>query len=125
MRKFHSLARGRDSRQEVIPLCVVSEAQYEFIHDLVFADGAGDGRHLRILGNLVYEVLAVKAADPLAPEATRHDRNAVHIGFGDHSFHRGVNVKISKFSCDMSVAECTEVGQFSWVRADIGYFHFW
>ena len=32
VRKFHSLARGRDSRQQVIPLSVVSEAQNKFIH---------------------------------------------------------------------------------------------
>src|SRR5215471_16751810 len=78
VRKFHFLPSWRDPRQQVIPLCVVGEAHNELVHDLVFADSAGDGSHLRIFGNLIYEVLAVKAADALAPEASRHDRNAVH-----------------------------------------------
>ena len=43
----------------------------EFVDDLVFSDGAGDGRHLRIFGDLVYEVLAVKATDFPAAEAPR------------------------------------------------------
>src|SRR5215472_13788805 len=31
VRKVYSLARGRDSRQQVVPLCVVGEAEYEFV----------------------------------------------------------------------------------------------
>ena len=125
MRKFHSLAGGRDSREQVVPLCVVSEAQYEFVHYLVFADGARDGRHLRIFGDLVYEVLTVKAADSFAPETSRHDRNAVHIGFGDHCFHRGVNVKIGRLSCDVPVAERTEIGKLMGLWRQTSAFLLW
>jgi hypothetical protein len=35
------------------------ETQNEFVHDLVFPDGAGDGRNLRVLRDLVYEMLTV------------------------------------------------------------------
>src|SRR5215831_14708484 len=83
VREFDFLPSWRDPRQQVIPLCVVSEAHNEFVYDLVLADGPGNGRHLRVFGDLVYEVLAVKAADALTPEASCHDRNAVDIGFGD------------------------------------------
>jgi hypothetical protein len=53
----------------------------------------------------IYEVLAVEAADTLPAGTARHDRNAVHIRFGDHRFHRGVNIKIRKLSRDVPVEE--------------------
>jgi hypothetical protein len=93
VRKLDALAGGRDSRQQIIPLCVVSEAHDKFVHHLVFANGAGDGCHLRIFGDLVYEVLTVKAADALGAEAARHARNAVHVGFRDHGFHGAVEAQ--------------------------------
>src|SRR5260370_34406748 len=111
MRKFHSLAGGRDSWQQVIPLCVVSEAQNEFVYDLIFPDGTGDGRHRRIFGNLVYEVLAVKAADTLPTEPAGHGRDAVHVRFGNHCFHGALNIKIGKLSGDMLVEERAEIGR--------------
>jgi hypothetical protein len=46
----------------------VREAQNKFIHYLVFADRAGNRCHLRIFGDLVYEVLPVKLADSLAAD---------------------------------------------------------
>src|SRR5258708_1903216 len=96
MRKVHALARRRDSRQQVIPLGVVSEADDEFVHHLVFADSPRDGRDFRILRDLVYEVLAIEASYSLTAETTRHDGYAVHVRFGDHRFHSGVDVAIGK-----------------------------
>ena len=69
VRKFHFLSSWRDPWQQVIPLCVVSKTHNKFVHYLVFADGAGDGRDLRIFGDLIYEVLAVKTTDFLAAGA--------------------------------------------------------
>src|SRR5215471_17501874 len=111
VRKIDLLSSWRDPWQQVIPLCVVSEAHNEFVDDLVFSDGAGDGRHLRIFGDLVYEVLAVETTDSFAPEASRHDGNAVDIGFGDHRFHGGVNIKIGKLTRDVAVEERTQIGR--------------
>jgi hypothetical protein len=62
------------------------ETQNKFVHDLVFPDRAGDGRHLRVLRHLVYEMLTVKAADFMTPYATGHNCYAVHIGFEHHMF---------------------------------------
>jgi hypothetical protein len=47
----------RVSGKQIVQLRIVREAHNEFVHDLVFADSAGDGRNLRISGNLAYEVL--------------------------------------------------------------------
>ena len=62
VRQLHSLPGRRDSGQQV-PLCVVSEAHDQFIHYLNFADGSRDRRDSGIFRDLVYEVLAVKAAN--------------------------------------------------------------
>jgi hypothetical protein len=88
----------------------VSETHNQFVHDLVFADGAGYGRHLRIFGDLVYEVLCVKATDFPTANATRQGSDAVDIRLGHHGFHRGINIKIGKFSRNVPVEERTEIG---------------
>jgi len=38
VRELHALARRRDSREQIIPLRVVREADDQFIHHLIFAD---------------------------------------------------------------------------------------
>src|SRR5215471_5025752 len=123
VRQIDFLSSWRDPWQEVIPLCVVSEAHNEFVDDLVFSDGAGDGRHLRIFGDLVYEVLAVKATDFPAAGAPRQSSDAVYIRLGHHGFHRGVNIKIGKLSRDVSVEERAEIGIR--VRGKHGPFSSW
>src|SRR5262249_15829596 len=120
--KFDFFPRWRNPWQQVIPLCVVSEAHNEFVHHLVFANGAGDGCHLRIFGDLVYKVLAVKATDFPATEAPRESSDAVHIRLGHHGFHRGVNIKIGKLSRDVSIEERAQIGRFRGVGG--GYRHF-
>src|SRR5262249_54287103 len=70
----------------------------QFIHYLIFADGAGNRRHCRIFGDLVYKMLAVEAANFPATRTTRHDGNAVHIRLSHHGFHGPLDVAIGKLS---------------------------
>src|SRR5262249_47736991 len=101
-------AGRRDSGEQVIPLRVVREAHDQFIHHLVFADGAGDRRYLCIFGDLVYEMFTVELADSFTSDAARHDRNAVHIRFRHHSLHSGVDVVIGKLSRYVPVEQLAE-----------------
>ena len=64
------------------PIHAAKSAKPRIIASLHFSTIRADGRHLRIFKDLVYEVLTIKAADSLAPEASRHDSNAVDIGTG-------------------------------------------
>src|SRR5262252_3813103 len=108
-RKFHSPPGRRNSRQQVVPRRVMSEAQYQFDNDLVAPNGSGDGRDLHLFGDLVDEVLAVKASDLPAANSASHDRNAVHIRLWNHSLHGGVNVLIGKLSLYVPVEECHQI----------------
>src|SRR5262245_6039019 len=109
---FHMFAGGWHSRQQIIPLRVVRKAQNKFVYHLVFADGAGDRCHLRIFGDLVYEVLTVEPADSQAADAARHDWNAVHMRVGHHGFHSGLDVVIGKLSRYVPVEQRTEIEKF-------------
>jgi hypothetical protein len=67
------------------------------------------GVTLAILWDLIYEVLAVEAADSLAANAACHDRNAMHIRFGDHGLHGGVYILIGELSRNVVVKDLTEL----------------
>src|SRR5262245_34239114 len=108
VRNFYMFTCGRNTGQDVIPLCVVREAENEFVHHLILADGARDRRHCCILWNLIYEMLTVEAADSSAAVASGHDRNAMHVRFGDHGFHGGVDVAICELSLYMVVENCVD-----------------
>jgi hypothetical protein len=75
-------------------------------------------------GDLVYEVLTVKAANSFASQTARHVEPA-HIGFGDHGFHSGVDVVIGKLSPYVFVEERIEIGKLFGVGSRHGYFSLW
>lgn len=121
MRKFHSFARGRDSWQQIIPLCVVSETDDELVDNAVLPHCARDRSDRHVFGNLIYEMLAVKPSHALVPEAARHDCDAVHVRFRNHGFHGGIYILVRELTGDVPVEERSEIGRFCGRRPRRGH----
>src|SRR5215468_30253 len=61
------------------------------------------------LGNLVYEVFAIRARDSAAAEAACHCGDAMHVSFGDHSFRDAIDVVVDKSSFYVPIKERPEI----------------
>ena len=68
------------------------------------------------LGNLVYEVFAIRARDTAA-EAACHCGDAMHVCFGDHSFHGAVDVVFDKTSFYVPIKERPEIRRLAGIAS--------
>jgi hypothetical protein len=73
---------------------------------------------------LIYKVLTVKAAHSLAAGSACHDWNAVHVRFGNHGCHRGVDIAINKFFGDVRIENCVKTIRFHGRRLKSWLFFF-
>jgi hypothetical protein len=74
------------------PAFCVGKVHHELIDDAVAADRAADRGQTEIGGIEADEVVFVEALERVMPDAARHDRDMIDIGFGHHRGHGRVNV---------------------------------